>query len=106
MYLQGVQEGLAGWERHILFFSFCMACGYLCCHLAVTGQRLDVCLQTSEVAVVFQLRERSLWSSSGCLITCAVNAEVSLLSVEVVWLLRQGSGQLHSVHENQGSVAF
>lgn len=101
MYLQGVQEGLAGWERHILSVNFIWFC-----HPAITGQSLDVCLKTLEAAIVFQLRERSLWSSSRCLITCAVNAEVSLLSVEVGWLLRQGSGQLHCTHENQGSVAF
>jgi len=83
-----------------------ISCGYLFRRLAVIGQILDVCLETLEVAIVFQLRERCLCSSSGCLIICTVNSEVSLLFVEVGWLLRQESGQLCCVHENQGIVAF
>lgn len=87
------------------FSSFHMTCGHLLRHLAVAGQSLYVCLETHEVAVVFQLRERSHRFSSVHLITCVVNSEVSLLSVVVGCLLRQGPSQLHCAHENQGTVS-
>lgn len=99
-------KGVVWMGKAYPFSSFCMACGHVLWHLAVTGQSLDICLEKLEAAVVLLLRERSLWSPSGCLITFAVNAEVSLSSVEVGWILRQGSRQLHCAHENQGSVAF